>query len=134
MRRLDPNTHRLRRSDVEKTVTEGGCFETLSKMWGVSVPATWNWCQKNTTEDECAQLAQNGRLRAGKSGPDWERRTLHTEDRLALIDLCMANGWTLSRIGSAIGLSKGALYGWVERNAPDGVKDALSDFEKDLAA
>ena len=131
MTRLTDDQHRARRDDVMLAKENHQGFLWLAGRWGVSNVAAWKWCENHATESECADLATFGKLRQGRTRANWDAPTLRLEDRLELLELCMSHGWTLSRLSGAIGLSQGALYGWVERNAPDGVAAALADYRDD---
>lgn len=134
MKHLTADEHRARRDDVVSALTAQQGFKWLSDRWGVSNVAAWKWCEKYATESECAELAYFGKLRQGRQRANWEAETLRTQDRLEMIKLCLSHGWTLSRLSKAIGLSQSALYGWVDRHAPDGIEDALADYRDDEPA
>lgn len=134
MTQLTADQHRARRDDVIAALADHQGFRWLSQRWGVSNVAAWKWCEKYATESECAELAQYGKLRQGRRHVGWDVPCLRVEDRLEMIELCLAHGWTLSRLACAVGLSQSALYGWVERNAPDGIREALADYREEEAA
>lgn len=116
-----------RREHAENALDAGEGFGALAECWNVSKVAARQWCRRHMAADDCAKLAENGRLRAHRAAAD-------VGDRLALIDLCRKSGWTDARITRAIGMTRAGLCEWLKRNAPDGVQDALEDYREEQAA
>lgn len=123
---------RLRKIDVNYAILNAMGYSDLGDLWCVSTPAAWMWCHKRLSPETCAKLAENGRLRSGiravvgvEDRAPWSLR-----DRLELIQLARAAKWPDSKLARAMGLRPSALCEWLKRNAPDGLADALADFEE----
>lgn len=113
---------RKRRKDVSSALESGRCMGDLARQWGVSRPSVSQWVGKHIDPQVRRALAENGTLRAG--GP----RPFDLCTRLELIKLATEAGWTLDKLGMAIGCGNTALWHLVARHAPDGLDAAIADF------
>ena len=129
--------YKQRLADVAFAIESGMGYSDLADLWTVSTPAAWIWCHKRLTPEDCAKLAENGRLQV--QGPrhafvPGERANWSIRDRLELVELTRANNWPDAKLARAMGIRPSGLCEWLRRNAPDGVADALSDYAEDIAA
>lgn len=125
-----------RLADVNFAVGNGMGYSDLADVWAVSTPAAWAWAHKRLPPETCAKLAENGKLQvqSPRKAPN-DRAPWSVHDRLELVSLTRANRWPDSKLARAIGIRPSGLCMWLQRNAPDGVADALSDYrEEDIAA
>lgn len=125
---LNIDQAKRRRAQVRQAISLGRGYGWLSQRWNVSVPSALGWCRRHVSEDERQALAENGK--SSRVRPDWPT----TKDRLELVGLCRASGWTDAKISRAMGIQPSALCCWIQRNAPDGIEDALSDFRDEDTA
>jgi hypothetical protein len=113
-----------RKAYVRQAIMDGRGYGWLSHRWNVSVPSALGWCRRHISHDERVVLAENGK--SLRNRPDWPT----TKDRLEMVALCRAAGWTDGKISRAMGLQPSALCQWMKRNAPFGLEDALEDFSE----
>lgn len=136
MNSLPREQHEQRRIDVEWALARGGSFSDLMALWMVSKVAVWHWCQRHCTEEEARALAANGRTKFRLLGTFRDKHPVASilQDRLELIALTRAAGWSDSKLARAMGVTPEAICEWLRRNAPDGLQDALSDYLEEEAA
>lgn len=123
----DAAIHARRKAQAEAAIEQGRGFAHLGAKWNTTTVASRAWCIKYLTEDQCNKLAENGRLAV-------HRTSANVADRLELIALVRRAGWTDAKLARAIGCARASLCQWLQRNAPDGVANALQDFRDDEAA
>lgn len=135
MSTLAHDKHEARLAEVSYATDNGMGYSDLADLWKVSTPAVWIWCHKWLMPEVCAKLAENGKLQvqSPRNAPE-DRAAWSVPDRLELIALTRAHGWSDSKLARAIGMRPSGLCEWMKRNAPDGVADALSDYAEDIAA
>lgn len=121
--------NRQRRADISLALQQGWSLADLSKRWSLSRPGVTQWCRNHIAPEIQRELAENGKVRA-----DSGRRSFHLPTRLELIALCRREGWPLDKIGMALGCANTAICHFLQRHAPDGIDQALEDFQEDEAA
>lgn len=120
---------RERMKSIHRAIDEGWSLTELAKRWGVTRQRAAQWMIENGEDSARKEIVSNGRQSAANKIRDFD-----LPSRLELIQLCRANGWTHDKIAMAVGVTTVAIWALVRRHAPDGLTDALADFQQDEAA
>ena len=120
---------RARKRDVQIALAEGRSVSWLAGKWGICSSSASLFLRDHASPEDHARIADNGRVQAGQT-----LRGFDLGARLELIALCRKHGWTLEKIGDAIGVSAAAVCVLVKRQAPHGLDEAIEDFREEEAA